>query len=185
MSSTKYQTSLLEAEELDQAPKQPSPEQTSVSGSNGESRPAPDSAPANGANDQPNSASMAETENAETDGQLGDGPKESEPESGVRTRKQPPTLTLEHRSLSPNDTSKDDSQSLRVDTMAGYVPTPPTKDEPYLDPTPKTPLAPRSPVTTPSEYQNKELPEVPAEQDQMDLNGVPSQEGRKSEDSQS
>lgn len=68
-------------------------------------------------------------------------------------------------------------------------PPPPTKDELYLDPTPKTPLAPQSPGGPGSDYTEKELPEVPQKSDSGlgDVNEKSAAEngGRASEDSQS
>lgn len=70
----------------------------------------------------------------------------------------------------------DDPEHLNV------PPPPPEKDESYIDPTPKTPQAPRSPV--PAEYSEKELPDVPKADDRNDISGE-EPEGRRSEDSQS
>lgn len=66
-------------------------------------------------------------------------------------------------------------------------PTPPTKDDPYFDPTPKTPLAPQSPSRAESDSNEKELPEVPQEGEQAEFNEKKptGNEGQASEDSQS
>ncbi|KAK2760806.1 hypothetical protein FQN54_002044 [Arachnomyces sp. PD_36] len=68
-------------------------------------------------------------------------------------------------------------------------PPPPTKDELYLDPTPKTPLAPQSPSGPNSDYNEKELPEVPqkgGDLAELSEKAVPAENGgRASEDSQS
>ena len=77
-----------------------------------------------------------------------------------------------------------DSQFLRVATDREYPPMPPTKDEQYFDPTPKTPLAPRSPVEAPAEYKEKDLPEVPLQGDPANKDVVPGKNA-KSEESQS
>ncbi|GAD95680.1 guanine nucleotide exchange factor Vps9, putative [Paecilomyces variotii No. 5] len=53
---------------------------------------------------------------------------------------------------------------LRIDSsMDARPPPPPEKDQPYLDPTPKTPLVPQSPISPGklSDYAEKELPDVP------------------------
>jgi hypothetical protein len=52
-------------------------------------------------------------------------------------------------------------EPLRISTHLDVPPPPPQKDEPYIDPTPKTPQAPRSPVNLGPEYTEKELPDVP------------------------
>ncbi|OJD16927.1 hypothetical protein AJ78_02964 [Emergomyces pasteurianus Ep9510] len=39
---------------------------------------------------------------------------------------------------------------------------PPQNEEPYLDPTPKTPQVPQSPLEMPADYTEKDLPQVPA-----------------------
>jgi Rab5 GDP/GTP exchange factor len=63
------------------------------------------------------------------------------------------TEQLQNLSLSPKKPS--------VQTHADAPPPPPQKDEVYIDPTPKTPQAPRSPLGLPAEYTEKELPNVP------------------------
>ncbi|KAJ9404233.1 hypothetical protein DTO045G8_8047 [Paecilomyces variotii] len=53
---------------------------------------------------------------------------------------------------------------LRIDSsLDARPPPPPEKDQPYLDPTPKTPLIPQSPISPGklSDYAEKELPDVP------------------------
>ncbi|EEA20507.1 guanine nucleotide exchange factor Vps9, putative [Talaromyces marneffei ATCC 18224] len=54
--------------------------------------------------------------------------------------------------------------SLSVQTQIDAPPPPPLKDDAYIDPTPKTPQAPRSPLGLPSEYTEKELPSVPQDE---------------------
>jgi Rab5 GDP/GTP exchange factor len=63
-------------------------------------------------------------------------------------------------------------------------PRPPAKDDMYIDPTPKTPQAPRSPLNIPADFIEKELPDVPGSDDNPD---PPKEEPecRRSEDSQS
>lgn len=57
--------------------------------------------------------------------------------------------------------SSKESDTLSVKTHIDAPPPPPLKDDAYIDPTPKTPQAPRSPLGLPSEYTEKELPNVP------------------------
>ncbi|OKL59964.1 hypothetical protein UA08_04610 [Talaromyces atroroseus] len=66
------------------------------------------------------------------------------------------TDRLQNLSLSPKK-----PESLSVQTQADAPPPPPQKDEVYIDPTPKTPQAPRSPIGLPAEHTEKELPNVP------------------------
>ncbi|GAM41464.1 hypothetical protein TCE0_042f14605 [Talaromyces pinophilus] len=54
--------------------------------------------------------------------------------------------------------------TLSVETQVDAPPPPPLKDDAYIDPTPKTPQAPRSPLGLPSEYTEKELPSVPQDE---------------------
>jgi hypothetical protein len=64
-----------------------------------------------------------------------------------------------------------------------HPPPPPPKNDPYIDPTPKTPQAPRSPALA-SEYTEKELPDVP-KYGKNDSAQEGESNGRKSEDDQS
>ncbi|KUL91497.1 hypothetical protein ZTR_01602 [Talaromyces verruculosus] len=54
--------------------------------------------------------------------------------------------------------------TLSVETQVDAPPPPPLKDDTYIDPTPKTPQAPRSPLGLPLEYTEKELPSVPQDE---------------------
>ncbi|KAL1954348.1 hypothetical protein VTO42DRAFT_1375 [Malbranchea cinnamomea] len=90
------------------------------------------------------------------------------------------TKSTEQLSMSSRRTGE--SQFLRIETDGKHPPIPPRKNEPYLDPTPKTPLAPTSPSETPAEYINKDLPEVPAHEDPGNKNGTSAD--MKSEESQ-
>lgn len=54
--------------------------------------------------------------------------------------------------------------TLNIETQTDAPPPPPLKDDTYIDPTPKTPQAPRSPLGLPSEYNEKELPSVPQDE---------------------
>lgn len=77
-------------------------------------------------------------------------------------------------------------ESIRTQNLE-IPPPPPSKDEPYFDPTPKTPLAPQSPSGPNPDYNEKELPEVPEKGEDVELNEKQSagNGGRASEDSQS
>lgn len=61
--------------------------------------------------------------------------------------------------------------TLSVETQIDSPPPPPLKDDAYIDPTPKTPQAPRSPLGLPSEYTEKELPSVPQDEQLEDRKG--------------
>ena len=90
--------------------------------------------------------------------------------------------SMERLSISARRTG--DEHFLRVGTGREYPPIPPQEDEPYLDPTPKTPLAPRSPIEAPADNTEKDLPAVPAESDVANKNGISGKENVKSEESQ-
>jgi hypothetical protein len=69
------------------------------------------------------------------------------------------TERLQDLSLS---SKKPDTLSLQ--TQIDAPPPPPLKDDAYIDPTPKTPQAPHSPLGLPAEYTEKELPSVPQDE---------------------
>ena len=120
-----------------------------------------------------------ETHNGEG---LSEAGQEQESETPGQPEDESPTRSMERLSISARRTG--DEHFLRVGTGKEYPPMPPQKDEPYLDPTPKTPLAPRSPVDAPAEYTDKDLPAVPAEKDTANENGISGKENVKSEESQ-
>ncbi|KAK2784881.1 hypothetical protein FQN52_008817 [Onygenales sp. PD_12] len=75
---------------------------------------------------------------------------------------------------------------LTTNTDSSIPPSPPQKDEAYLDPTPKTPQAPQSPLQMPSDYIEKDLPQVPEGPQREQMAGKEAKNGgRNSEDSQS
>ncbi|WEW55756.1 hypothetical protein PRK78_001189 [Emydomyces testavorans] len=100
-----------------------------------------------------------------------------------------PTQSMERLSLSAKRAA-DGIPSLNLQTnisLDSTPPPPPQKDNAYIDPTPKTPQAPPSPIGT-STYANKDLPDVPQDAQQGDTSGKQAGtegEGRKSQDSQS
>lgn len=85
-------------------------------------------------------------------------------------------------SLSPTK-----QEHLSVQTQFDAPPPPPKKDELYVDPTPKTPQAPRSPLRLPAEYTEKELPSVPQNDQLENQNDVSdlAREGEANDDDQS
>ncbi|EED24308.1 guanine nucleotide exchange factor Vps9, putative [Talaromyces stipitatus ATCC 10500] len=111
-------------------------------------------------------------------------PENTVPSSAVNMAEQTPDLT--HIEPSPMDDptarssadthdantkrlqelslSSKEQETLKVHTQADAPPPPPQKDDAYIDPTPKTPQAPRSPLGLPSEYNEKELPSVPRDE---------------------
>ncbi|KAK2806523.1 hypothetical protein FQN50_005806 [Emmonsiellopsis sp. PD_5] len=75
---------------------------------------------------------------------------------------------------------------LTTNTDSSLPPSPPQKDEAYLDPTPKTPQALQSPLQMPSDYIEKDLPQVPEGPQREQMAGKEAKNGgRNSEDSQS
>ncbi|KAI1981195.1 hypothetical protein LOZ54_005656 [Ophidiomyces ophidiicola] len=101
----------------------------------------------------------------------------------------PPTQPMDDLSLSSKRAASS-IPSLTVYTNADPTsspPPPPLKDNTYIDPTPKTPQGPLSPIRTPT-FAHKDLPDVPRDVQTIDKGedraGVAG-EGRKSEDSQS
>ncbi|EEP80994.1 conserved hypothetical protein [Uncinocarpus reesii 1704] len=110
-------------------------------------------------------------------------PPETTPEQNAEALAQP----VERLSLSKR--TADGVPALQLHTNADSLspPPPPQKDDTYIDPTPKTPQAPPSPIGTPT-YADKDLPDVPRNLQQSDVGEEKSEgegEGRKSEDSQS
>ena len=99
-------------------------------------------------------------------------------------------VTLPERLESLSVSSKR-PEAIRTQNLDGGLldipPPPPIKDELYLDPTPKTPLAPQSPARADSDYNEKELPEVPQKGEDGEFNEKrpAGNGGRSSEDSQS
>ena len=136
----------------------------------------------NGEPDQAGSQSKVEASNIESGEVTAQEIKHKDPE-----REETPTPPVENISLSQSKASGSRT-SLRVHTGSENPPAPPKKDDSYLDPTPRTPQAPRSPTGTPSDQINKDLPEIPAQQDVF-ANGdgdcsLGKEQERKSDDSQ-
>ncbi|KAG5291967.1 vacuolar sorting-associated protein [Histoplasma ohiense] len=52
--------------------------------------------------------------------------------------------------------------ALKID-VASTSPSSPQVEKPYLDPTPKTPQVPQSPLEMPTDYTDKDLPQIPAD----------------------
>jgi hypothetical protein len=106
----------------------------------------------------------------------------SEPKPTDDTHSQPNLTPEDFQKLSVSSPQfpepSDDHKHLDV------PPPPPEKDELYIDPTPKTPQAPRSPAPVPAEFSEKELPDVPKAEEHDGISGN-GPEGRRSEDSQS
>ncbi|KDB21467.1 hypothetical protein H109_06635 [Trichophyton interdigitale MR816] len=103
--------------------------------------------------------------------------RDEEPSSPVENDRQ--SSSQPQQQLSIQSKRGNPGHLLHVDVAGSQPPLPPKKDEPYIDPTPKTPQVPRPPA-------DKDLPEVPQD-DLLDDSCQPKAESeeRKSEDSQS
>ncbi|OAL67050.1 guanine nucleotide exchange factor Vps9 [Trichophyton rubrum] len=134
-------------------------------------------------------SSDAELKVDETVAGVADSPQQKEDTVEASNRDEEPSspVEIDRQSSSQPQQQQQSIQSkrgnpgqlLHVDVAGGQPPLPPKKDEPYIDPTPKTPQVPRPPA-------DKDLPEVPQD-DLLDDSCQPKaeSEGRKSEDSQS
>lgn len=101
-------------------------------------------------------------------------------QSDVETASEnPPSPSQSMDQLSLSSKKNDRGRLLHVETQITSPPPPPRKDDSYFDPTPKTPLAPRSPL----ESAEKDLPDVPRA-GHLDTKQAAEEEGRKSEDGQ-
>ncbi|OAL71232.1 hypothetical protein A7D00_4132 [Trichophyton violaceum] len=134
-------------------------------------------------------SSDAELKVDETVAGVADSPQQKEDTVEASNRDEEPSslVEIDRQSSSQPQQQQQSIQSkrgnpgqlLHVDVAGGQPPLPPKKDEPYIDPTPKTPQVQRPPA-------DKDLPEVPQD-DLLDDSCQPKaeSEGRKSEDSQS
>lgn len=169
VNTTSESQSLSEqVDSLDISGSTPPPSNLAVAAANGETD-----------RDQAASETTAGVENVDSKGVTGEDGKHTEAE-----QEGTPTPAIENLSLSSKPPGS--RTSLRVETGIENPPALPQKDDPYRDPTPRTPQATRSPAGTPSEQVNKDLPEIPAQQDAAD-NGddVPAgKEDKKADDSQ-
>ncbi|KKZ65318.1 hypothetical protein EMCG_08834 [[Emmonsia] crescens] len=95
------------------------------------------------------------------------------------------TQEIERLAVSSRESDCTQPSALKRD-VDSTSPSPPQSEEPYLDPTPKTPQIPQSPLEKPADYIEKDLPQVPAGGPRDE--GVERQakiEGQNGEDSQS
>ncbi|EER28052.1 Vacuolar sorting protein 9 domain containing protein [Coccidioides posadasii C735 delta SOWgp] len=116
-----------------------------------------------------------------------DKPSGSHPERSSEENMRPPTQPMESLSVSKGAPDTLPALQLDTDTDSTLPPPPPQKDNTYIDPTPKTPQAPYSPLTTPT-YADKDLPDVPRDVQTAEAGGKESDkegEDRKCEGSQS
>ncbi|EFE29355.1 uncharacterized protein ARB_03798 [Trichophyton benhamiae CBS 112371] len=135
-----------------------------------------------------NVSSNAESKVDETVAGVADSPQQKEDTVEASNIDEEPSSPAENdgqsssqpqQQLSIQSKRRNPGQLLHVDVAGGQPPLPPKKDEPYIDPTPKTPQVSRPPA-------DKDLPEVPQD-DLLDDSCQPKAESeeRKSEDSQS
>ncbi|EDN02933.1 predicted protein [Histoplasma mississippiense (nom. inval.)] len=69
---------------------------------------------------------------------------------------------IERLAVSCRESGSTQSLALNID-VASTSPSSPQAEKPYLDPTPKTPQVPQSPLGMPTDYTDKDLPQIPAD----------------------
>ncbi|OAX81330.1 hypothetical protein ACJ72_04328 [Emergomyces africanus] len=96
-----------------------------------------------------------------------------------------PTQEIERLAVSSSEADRTQPSALKTGVDSPSSP-PPQNEELYLDPTPKTPQVPQSPLEIPADYTEKDLPQAPAEGScDEDVEKRGKIEGQNGEDSQS
>ncbi|PGH10059.1 hypothetical protein GX51_00326 [Blastomyces parvus] len=96
-----------------------------------------------------------------------------------------PVQDIERLAVSSREADLTWPSALKTD-VDSTSPSPPQDESPYLDPTPKTPQVPQSPLEIPADYTEKDLPQVPGGgPSDESVDKQPKTEVQKDEDSQS